>query len=584
MKILPITYQDLIKIFPTYKMRQDLRTEQPGRLKSLNVLLVYPHFPLTYWGFQYSLAIVDKKATLPPLGLLTLAGLLPENWNLRLVDLNVEKLDNKDIQWADVLLTGGMLIQVESMHEIISRAHSFDVPVVVGGPAPTTSPMLFDDADVVFRGEAEGRIRELVAAITEPSSAHLILNAPTDFPDIKSVAVPRFDLIQTSRYASMCIQYSRGCPFQCEFCDIVEIFGRSPRVKTTEQVIADLDAIYALGYRGTLFFVDDNFIGNKTAVKQLLPVIQEWQKAHGRPFEFYTEASLDLASDPKLLSDMVAASFTSVFVGIETPSKKALEQTKKFQNLRLDLSEAIHRITAAGLEIMGGFIVGFDSDGLDTFALQREFLKSQPIPLAMMGILIALPGTALWRRLELEGRLRNRPNGDPFTRPNFVPVMNEIELLRAYSELLGWLYSPDVYYERCRNFLDQVGPLAKTRIPSRDEMSVFLRIIWRVGIVGPNRGNFWRLIGKAIARGLGRLRQSVAHAVQGEHMIRYTREHVLPLMESAIAQAQIEIEDAALAKRIPQRIRLEARPDAYSGAVFAGRKTRRTELRAFRRS
>jgi radical SAM superfamily enzyme YgiQ (UPF0313 family) len=513
----------------------------------MNALLVYPRFPLTYWGFQYGLRLIRKKANLPPLGLITLAALLPGQWRVRLVDLNVGALRDEDLHWADVVLTGGMLVQVTSMHEVIARSHSLGVPVAVGGPAPTTSPELFTDADVVFRGEAEERVEDLVSALERAPSGHQVLDAPDGFPDMKNVAVPRFDLLDLSKYASMCLQYSRGCPFRCEFCDIVEIFGRRPRVKTPEQVLAELEAIHRSGYRGTLFFVDDNFIGNKPAVKRLLPIIGEWQRAHGMPFDLYTEASVDLAADPKLLADMVEAGFTSVFVGIETPSARALEQTRKFQNLRLDLSEAVDRITSAGLEVMGGFIVGFDCDGEDVFAMQREFLAHQPIPLAMVGMLTALPGTDLWRRLVAEGRLRERSNGDPFSRPNFLPMMEERALLGGYAELMAWLYSPEAYYDRCEAYLDRVGPHPKKRqLPTRGDLGALLRTIWHVGIVGPRRRLFWRLMARAAWHGRGHLRQAVAHAVQGEHLIRYTHEHVLPRLEQALAELGTEAGGAIL--------------------------------------
>jgi radical SAM superfamily enzyme YgiQ (UPF0313 family) len=508
----------------------------------MNALLVYPHFPVTYWGFQYGLRLIGKRATLPPLGLITVAALLPSHWHVRLVDLNVETLHDDDLLWADVVLMGGLLIQAESMQEVIARARVFHRPVAVGGPAPTTSPDLFGDADVVFQGEAEGRIDELVRALAQRSGSRLILKAPTSFPDMTSVPVPRFDLLDLSQYASVSVQYSRGCPFQCEFCDVIEIFGRKPRVKTPEQVVDELEAIHRLGYKGTLFFVDDNFIGNKPAVKRLLPIVRDWQRTRGHPFELYTEASVDLAADPQLLRGMVDAGFSSVFLGIETPSVTALEQAKKLQNLRLDPAEAIDRITRAGLEVMGGFIVGFDSDGPDIFTLQREFLDRQPIPLAMVGILTALPGTALWRRLKTEGRLRQRSNGDQFFRPNFAPMMDERALLRGYAELMKWLYSPKAYYRRCEAYLNRAGSISETRSSTLSEVGALLRTIWHVGVLSPRRRLFWQLMVKAMLRGRGQIRQAVAHAVKGEHLILFTRKHVVPRMERALAKISAEIE------------------------------------------
>jgi radical SAM superfamily enzyme YgiQ (UPF0313 family) len=508
----------------------------------MNALLVYPRFPVTYWGFQYGLRLVGKRAALPPLGLITVAALLPRHWHVRLVDLNVESLHDDDLHWADVMLTGGLLIQADSMREVIARARAFRRPVAVGGPAPTTSPDLFGDADVVFQGEAEGRIDDLVRALARRSGRHVVLHAPASFPDMTSVPVPRFELLDLAKYASVSVQYSRGCPYQCEFCDIIEIFGRKPRVKTPEQVVDELEAIHRLGYQGTLFFVDDNFIGNKPAVKRLLPIVRNWQRTRGHPFEFYTEASVDLAADSQLLRGMVDAGFSSVFLGIETPSVKALEQAKKLQNLRLDPSEAIDRITRAGLEVMGGFIVGFDSDGPEIFALQREFLARQPIPLAMVGMLTAMPGTALWRRLKTEGRLRQRSNGDQFSRPNFAPMMDERVLLRGYAELMAWLYSPKAYYRRCEAHLRRVGSISETRSSTLGEIGALLRTIWYVGVLSPRRRLFWRLMIKAMRRGRARIRQAVAHSVQGEHLIRYTREHVVPRMERALAEIHAGME------------------------------------------
>jgi hypothetical protein len=368
-------------------------------------------------------------------------------------------------------------------------------------------------------------------------------------PEMTTVPVPRFDLLDLSEYASLSVQYSRGCPFQCEFCDIIEIFGRKPRVKAPEQVIDELEAIYRSGYKGTLFIVDDNFIGNKPAVKRLLPILGDWQRKRGHPFELYTEASVDLATDPELLHGMVDAGFSSVFLGIETPSIKALAQAKKLQNLRLDPAEAIDRITRAGIEVMGGFIVGFDSDGPEIFAQQREFLERQPVPLAMAGILTALPGTALWRRLKAEGRLRQRSNGDPFSRPNFAPAMSEEALLRGYAELMAWLYSPEEYYGRCEAYLRRVGSVSASRASTLGEVGIFLRAIWHVGVRSPRRRLFWRLLGRALLRGQSKLRQAVVHAVQGEHLINYTREHVIPRMEAALAEARAEVEASRIALR-----------------------------------
>ncbi|MCK5798067.1 MAG: B12-binding domain-containing radical SAM protein [Deltaproteobacteria bacterium] len=514
------------------------------------VLLVHPTFPTTYWGFQESLAIIKTKASLPPLGLVTLAAYLPPSWDLRLVDLNIDALENRDLRWADVILMGGMLIQLKSMHEVISRAHSLDRPVVVGGPAPTTSPEAFGDADLIVQGEIEGQVdtlREALDSLMSPRNplqsknagdrqrgSARILAAPKQHPSMSSARVPRFDLLKIHDYTSLSIQYSRGCPFHCEFCDIVEIFGHRPRVKSDDQVLAEIATLHRLGYTGSIFFVDDNFIGNKRTVQRLLPKLASWQRAHGRPFDFYTEASVNLAADERLMLQMIDAGFRSVFVGIETPSTEALTQAGKSQNLGIDLNEAIATLTRTGLEVMGGFIVGFDTDTAAIFEMQRAFIQRNPIPLAMVGLLIALPETALSRRLEGEGRLRGPTSGDQFGRPNFEPAMDERTLLVGYRKLMVDLYSPEAYYDRCEAYVRQAGPLPIGGDEGATDIAAFLRIAYHVGLRSPRRRLFWRLLHHARRAAPHVLKWAVVHALQGEHMIRYTQEHLLPRLDAAI--------------------------------------------------
>ncbi len=330
----------------------------------MNILLVQPSYPVTYWGFQHALPIAGRKVCLPPLGLVTVAALLPRSWAQRLVDLNGRDLDDADLLWADVVLTGGMRVQAPSMQEVVRRAHRCGRPVMVGGPAVSSDPELIGEADVAFVGEAEGRADELVAAIEAmadgrraEAGAKARLLPEGGYPSMDEALVPRFDLLDMGAYMSMAVQFSRGCPFGCEFCDVVAIFGHRSRVKPAARLLAELDALYESGYRGTLFFVDDNFIGNRKEVRLLLATLIEWQKDRGHPFEIYTEASVDLAADDALLDEMVAAGFSAVFLGIETPSKGALEEAGKRQNLRVDLADAVNRITARGIEVTGGFTV-----------------------------------------------------------------------------------------------------------------------------------------------------------------------------------------------------------------------------------
>ncbi|MBI2394433.1 MAG: B12-binding domain-containing radical SAM protein [Deltaproteobacteria bacterium] len=509
----------------------------------MRVLLVHSKFPATYWGFQYSLPIIGKRATLPPLGLCTLAALLPTQWSLRLVDLNVGTLTDAELRWADVVFVGGMLVQADSMREVVARARALGRPTVVGGPAPTTSPHLFPEADALFLGEAEGRVDELVTAVEELRKPRRRLTPMTlarpeheARPQLSHSAVPRYDLLDVASYRTLSVQYSRGCPFTCEFCDVIEIFGRVPRVKSDEQVLAELDAIYRLGHRGPVFFVDDNFIGNKKAVRKLLPVLREWQHAHGNPFQFYTEASVNLAADEPLVRDMVAAGFNSVFIGIETASVEALRETRKKQNVGVDLTAAVESLTRAGLEVMGGFIVGFDSDGPEAFEAQRAFIASVPIPLAMVGMLIALPGTQLEKRLTREDRLRFVSSGDQFSRTNFEPKMGDQALLEGYIRLLDELYSLDAYEARCARFLELIGPPAKTAPTTLVDLEIVARAAVRLGVLGERRALFWRLLARAARGGLPSIRWAITHAVQGEHMIRYTHEVVLPRLRRAASR------------------------------------------------
>jgi radical SAM superfamily enzyme YgiQ (UPF0313 family) len=502
----------------------------------MRALLVQAATPITYWGYQHSLPFIRKGAILPPLGLATLAAHLPESWELRIRDVHLAPLDDRDVAWADAILVSGMLVQEGSMREVLSRARALGKVSVVGGPAPTTSPDRFPEATYVFCGEAEGRLDRLIPALEHPGTVtDRILSPPgLDRPSLALARVPRFDLLELRRYATQAIQVSRGCPFSCEFCDIIEVFGRTPRVKSADQVLAELAALDRLGARGPLFLVDDNFIGNRKAVAQILPRIARWQRENLRPFDLFTEASLDLATEPALLEAMVEAGFTAVFVGIETPNHAALKEAKKTQNLRVDPAEAVRILTRAGLEVFAGFIVGFDGDGPDIFDRQLDFISSLPIPRAMVGVLTALPGTALWRRLEREHRLRGVVAGDQFDRPNFEPALGDRRLMAGYRRLLAQLFDPDAYFDRCVRHLME-APMRPAPL-RRGAIAALLRVIWGIGILGPRRRFFWRLLATAVRRaGLLSVPRAVTFAVLGEHLIRYTTEEVLPRLDRALA-------------------------------------------------
>jgi radical SAM superfamily enzyme YgiQ (UPF0313 family) len=535
-------------------------------MDSMRILLVQARSPATYWSYRYSLPYAAKEATLPPLGLVTLAALLPPRWDLRLVDLNVEPLGDAELRWADAVLVSGMLCMSDSMQEVLRRARALGKPTVAGGPGPTTSPESFPEADHLFQGEAEGRVDLLVRALEEPGWAAPRVLSPSgpDKVDMRKAPLPRFELLDLDRYASLAIQVSRGCPFNCEFCDIIEVFGRVPRLKSPEQVLAEMDALRRLGGRGPLFFVDDNFIGNRREVAKMLPHIAAWQREHDRPFDLYTEASLDLAGEAELMKAMAGAGFSAVFVGIESPSPESLTEAGKKQNLRMPPAEAVKLLTQAGFEVFAGFIVGFDADGPDIFDLQLDLISHLPIPRAMVGLLSALPGTQLWRRLEREGRLRSVPSGDQFERPNFATAMDERVLLQGYRRLLGALYSPEAYYRRCALYLEQAHP---TPSPLRSGSFAALgRAVWGIGIAGPRRRHFWRLLVRSLGLGRAAFARAVTLAVLGEHLIRYTDEVVLPRLDEALDRMTPEPERIGLAAAPAPRPHAAALPGTAAAA------------------
>ncbi len=505
----------------------------------MRVLCVYPSFPNTYWGAEYSLALTGKKSMLPPLGLLTVAALLPPSWPVRLADLNVRPLDPADLDWADVVFVSGMLVQRQSLHAVARAARAHKKPVVAGGAYASTSPdALSSEVDCVVIGEAEELMGELVAALEGGGPLPARLEAP-EYPDVKRVPTPRYDLLDISAYQSIGVQWSRGCPFNCEFCDIIEIFGRRARTKTPAQLLTELDAIHATGFRGSVFVVDDNFIGNKTEARRLLGPLEAWMRAHRDPFYLYTEASLNLASDDALIDAMVAAGFSSVFIGIETPSDEALRHTQKLQNTTIDPEEGVRKLTARGLEVMAGFIVGFDTDDAGAVERQRRWIGQSPIPLAMVGILIALPGTQLERRLEREGRLIHESGGDNFMRTNFVTALDEVTLLEGYARLLQEIYSSDGFYERALRSLAlcPVDP-NRYRVPLGFALGCLGRSLWRQGVRSRHRRAYWRFLARALWQTPTRMGRAVGLAINAEHMVRYTEEEVLPRLRASIAEAR----------------------------------------------
>jgi radical SAM superfamily enzyme YgiQ (UPF0313 family) len=540
----------------------------------MKALLVYPTFPKTYWGQEYTHPLTTRRAVLPPLGLCTCAALLPREWELRLVDMNVEDLGDDAIAWADVVLISAMRIQSESFHQVVRRAHARGKRVVAGGPYVTTDPDAAADVDHLVLGEAEDTLPALARALERGDAPRRTEAA--ERPDVRRSPVPRFDLLRMEYYNAIGVQFSRGCPFNCEFCDIIEIFGRVPRTKTPEQLLRELDEVRATGFGGAVFVVDDNFIGNKVAAKKMLTHLAEWTRRRGHPFDFFTEASVNLADDDALIRGLVDAGFSSVFLGIETPSREALIETQKRQNAHLDLRQAVEKITRNGLQVMAGFIVGFDADAddEDIFERQHEFIAGSPIPMAMVGILTALPGTQLWRRLAREGRLLREAVGDNTYRPNFVTRMPEDRLVEGYGRLLARLYEPKAYFDRALHLLRLMHGVRQNpyRRPLGNKLGTFARSLWRQGVWSSYRREYWRFLMRALILGRWAFVRGVALAVVAEHMIRYTYEDVLPrIAEAATDRARVPLPPVEDVPVVPLRRRPQPAPDvAALGAALPG--------------
>jgi len=485
----------------------------------MNILLLYPEFPDTFWSFKHALKFIQKRASLPPLGLLTVAALLPTEWGKRLVDTNVRKLRPADLAWADLVFVSAMIAQEPSARELIQRCRAAGKIIVGGGPLFTSAPGRFPEADHLVLNEAEVTLPEFIRDWQQGVPRRTYESA--EFPDLRQSPPPLVGLAEMRRYSTMSIQFSRGCPFDCEFCNITSMFGHRPRTKTAAQVIAELDNLWRLGWRGGVFFVDDNFIGNKRLLKQeLLPALIEWQKGRRGP-AFFTEASINLADDPELMRLMVAAGFNQVFVGIETPDDAGLAECNKSQNQGRDLVGDVKRIQRAGLEVQGGFIVGFDSDVAGVFQRQLEFIQKSGIVTAMVGLLQAIPGTKLHQRLESQGRLLGRTtgdNGDGTT--NFIPRMDLNQLQAGYQRLVSQLYSPGPYYRRIRTFLREYRPRKSSHPLNWISLRAFAYANLRLGVFGRERFQYWGLLAWTLCRRPTLISQAVTLSIFGHHFRR----------------------------------------------------------------
>ena len=504
-----------------------------------NALLVYPEFPPSYWGYNYALHFIGRKSNMPPLGLLTVAGLFPKDYCLKVTDMNVAPLMDEDLEWADVVFTSTMVVQKDSYFEVVERCNRANTPLVSGGPHPTS----YRDEIVSAMQERGGCVNHFLFGEVEESFEDFL----TDFqnghakdvyseprkPDVTKTPLPRYDLLNLKDYGSMALQFSRGCPFDCEFCDITKLFGRVPRTKSNEQVLAEFNLLYHLGWRGAMFLVDDNFIGNKRDAMHLLPAITKWQETRDFPFQLYTETSVNLVDIPGMLDGMADAGFIMTFLGIESPNDEALQKTVKQQNTSKNesaesyLLRAIRKIQEAGLEATAGFIVGLDGD--KEFQSHIDFIQKAGIPRAMAGLLTALKQTNLYTRLEKEGRLLGESSGNNVSvELNFVPELDREVLLEEYKRILRVLYEPSLrgYFERCLTLFENWNPRRRTVRIGKMELSALVRSI-KQQLLSRSQGPayLWFLI-RVLMRHPRRLPDAVLFAILGYHHEKVTSQQI----------------------------------------------------------
>jgi radical SAM superfamily enzyme YgiQ (UPF0313 family) len=485
----------------------------------MRILLIYPDYPDTFWSFKHALKFIRRRAALPPVGLLTIGAMLPKDWTKKLVDLNVTKLTKKDLAWADCAFIGGMVVQKESARKVIARCKQAGLKIVAGGPLFTSESDAFEDVDHFVLNEAELTLPLFLADLEKGCAKHIY--ETSEFCDIRRTPAPMWDLIDLKHYASMGIQFSRGCPFNCEFCNVTALFGHRSRIKTAEQIIAELDGLYNIGWRGPVFFVDDNFIGNKAYLKtHLLPALIQWQKGK-KQIPFNTEASVNLADDEPLMQMLVKAGFDTVFIGIETPNEESLAECNKQQNKNRNLLESVKRMQRAGLQVTGGFIVGFDSDTPSIFQRQIEFIQESGIVTAMVGLLNAPPGTGLYARMREEGRLIGLMSGDNVDgTTNILPKMGLDALREGYRNMMHHLYSPEHYYERVMTFLREYKR-PKIRNPlDFQRLLALLRSSIRLGIFGKERFQYWKVLFWTLFRRPQLFTLTITFAIYGHHFRR----------------------------------------------------------------
>ena len=505
----------------------------------MKILLVYPGYPDTFWSFKHAMRMISKKAAFPPLGLLTVAAMLPEEWEQKLVDMNVTRLTDDNLMWADYVFISAMTVQRESVKDVIARCRELGVKTVAGGPLFTTGHDEFEGVDHFVLGEAEVTLPIFLKDLAQGSPRHLYTSNKR--PDISRTPVPQWSLINMNKYSSMSFQYSRGCPFDCEFCDIIVLNGHKPRTKSGEQVMAELEAIYRQGWRQAVFIVDDNFIGNRRKLKsETLPAILDWMTKRKFPFILSTEASINLADDEELMHLMTQAGFNRVFIGIETPNEDSLVECNKYHNQNRDLVASVRKMQNHGLEVQGGFIVGFDSDPLSIFRSQINFIQKSGITTAMVGLLNAPRGTKLYQRLNRENRLVKDISGDNTDCSlNFIPKMNYETLINGYKSILNTIYSPKEYYERVKVFLKEYKPTPLKR-PARLQffhIRALFNSVWFLGIREKGRRYYWKLFLSTLLKRPRSFPMSITLALYGFHF----RKVVEKYLGSPVAQGKQNI-------------------------------------------
>jgi radical SAM superfamily enzyme YgiQ (UPF0313 family) len=491
----------------------------------MKILMVYPQYPITFWSFKHALKFVSKKSSYPPLGLLTVAAMLPAAWEKKVIDMNMTRLTDEDIRWADYVFISAMVIQKESVREVVRRCRELGARTVAGGPLFTMEPDDYPTVDHLVLGEAEAILPEFLTDLSSGCARRLYRSKVT--PDVCTTPLPLWSLINIKHYSAMSIQYSRGCPFNCEFCDIVLLNGHKPRTKSREQVLAELDALYNQGWRDGVFIVDDNFIGNKRKLKEeILPAIIEWRKGKKRPFALNTETSINLADDEELIRLMVEAGFNAVFVGIETPNEESLVECAKSQNRNRDLQADVRKLHNFGLEVQGGFIVGFDSDPLSIFKSQINFIQKSGIVTAMVGLLNAPPGTRLYRRLKKENRIVGEFDGSN-TECNFIPKMNYQALVNGYKNILDTIYSSRQYYERINTFLKDFKPYKKNRTKFNfSHVRLLWKAFWILGVWEKGKRHYWKLMVSTVLKRPRAFPVAMKLAIYGYHFRRVVEKYM----------------------------------------------------------